>query len=252
MSNITPGMRFGKLTVIEKYDRHKWKCVCDCGNVSYPVDYNLSHFKAKSCGNCGKNEYADCDDGLSVAVTTTNGYTFYIDKADEALVRKYKWYCVRSKKCGFLTISTGSGKNLLYLHSLLMNTPPGMEVDHIDLNRLNNRRSNLRLTTHQQNQCNQPLQRNNTSGVSGVSFYPPKNKYRARIKISQHDIHLGYYDTFVEAVQARNVGMECMFGEYGRYNDVPPAPDAIRQKVIDKCKRFASLSACNAFAEASV
>ena len=85
------------------------------------------------------------------------------------------------------------------------------------------------------------------SGVSGVSYYPPRKKYRARIKISQLDIHLGYYDTFQEAVQARDVGMECMFGEYGRYNNVPAAPIWIRSKVIEKCKRFAELSVCRAF-----
>ena len=41
--------------------------------------------------------------------------------------------------------------------------------------------------------------------------------------------------------------MECMFGEYGRYNDVPPAPDWIRKIVVEKCKRFAELSVCRAF-----
>lgn len=242
--NITPGMRFGKLTVVEKCDHHKWKCVCDCGNASYPYDSNLRLSKTKSCGKCGKNNYKDCDDGLSVAVTTTNGYTFYVDKTDEALVRRYKWHCIRSSKDGVLTIETSKR---LKLHSLLIDTPPGMEVDHIDLDRLNNRRSNLRLVTHQQNQCNQPLQKNNTSGVSGVRFYPARNKYHARIKVNQHDIHLGYFDTFEQAIQARNVGMECMFGDYGRYNNVPPAPDSIRQKVIAQCKRFASLSACDGF-----
>jgi hypothetical protein len=38
-----------------------------------------------------------------------------------------------------------------------------------------------------------------------------------------------------------------MFGEYGRYNDVPPAPKWIRQYVTEKCKRFAELSVCRAF-----
>ena len=97
------------------------------------------------------------------------------------------------------------------------------------------------------NQCNQPLQCNNTSGVSGVSFYAPRGKYRARIKIGQHDIHPGYYSSFAEAVQARNVGMECMFGEYGRYNDAAPEPAWIRTKATEQCRRFAELSLCKAF-----
>ena len=94
---------------------------------------------------------------------------------------------------------------------------------------------------------NQPLQRNNTSGVSGVRYYKARSKFVARIKICQKDIHLGYYVTFEEAVQARNVGMECMFGEYGRYNDVPAAPSWIRAKVVEKCKRFAHLSVSEKF-----
>ena len=83
--------------------------------------------------------------------------------------------------------------------------------------------------------------------MSGVSWYAPRRKFRARIKIAQVEIHLGYYRTFEEAVQARNVGMECMFGEFGRYNAVPPAPKWIKVAVIEKCKRFAGLSVCKAF-----
>jgi hypothetical protein len=125
---------------------------------------------------------------------------------------------------------------------LLFDPIPGMELDHINLDTLDNRRCNTRFCTHQQNQMNQPLQRNNTSGVTGVRFYKARGKYTARVKICQKDIHLGYFLTFEEAVQARNVGMECMFGEYGRYNDVNAAPMWIREKVIQKCKRFAPLS----------
>ena len=123
----------------------------------------------------------------------------------------------------------------------------GLGSVNISLDTLDNRKSNLRICTHQQNQCNQPLQCNNTSGVSGVSFYAPRGKYRARIKIGQHDIHLGYYSSFAEAVQARNVGMECMFGEYGRYNDAAPEPAWIRTKATEQCGRFAELSLCKAF-----
>lgn len=238
---IIPGARFGKLRVIEKADNYRWRCICDCGNESFPTGHNLP--KTKLCGRCGKNVYRDCDDGCSVAVTTPNGYVFYIDKADEELVKKHKWYVCVDKR-GYTNICTA--RNISLYHYLL-NFPKGVEIDHIDFDRLNNRRANLRICTHQQNQMNQPLQKNNTSGVSGVSFYRARNKYRARIKISQLDIHLGYYETFQEAVQARNVGMECMFGEYGRYNDVPAAPTWIRTKVIEKCKRFAELSVCRAF-----
>ena len=240
---IVPGIKIGKLTVIEKVQNSCWHCVCECGNHSYPTNSNLSNMFSKSCGSCVKNYYRDCDDGISVEVTVTNGEKFYIDKEDEPLVRQYKWY-IYADRHGVKNVCT---KDPILIYQLIMGFPENMEIDHIDLDRLNNRKSNLRLCTHQQNQMNQPLQKNNTSGVTGVRFYKARNKYVARIKVCQRDIHLGYYVTFEEAVQARNVGMECMFGEFGRYNDVPPTPEWIRKQVIEKCTRFAELSVSKAF-----
>lgn len=138
------------------------------------------------------------------------------------------------------------------LHRALVDCPEGYEVDHISMDTLDNRSVNLRIVTHQQNQCNQALQKNSNTGVTGVNLAPasPK-KYRARIKAGRHDIHLGYYDDFTEAVQARNVGMACLFGEYGRYNDVPIAPDWIKEKVETQCRRFAGLAISGAFSFAA-
>lgn len=177
--------------------------------------------------------------------TLADGTTFLFDADQISLIKDTNWYRnYRDAEDKILYITDRNGRKL---HDCLMDCPKGYEVDHISLDTLDNRSCNLRIVTHQQNQINQPLQRNNTSGVSGVSFYPPRRKFRARIKIGQHEIHLGYYLTFEEAVQARNVGMECMFGEYGRYNDVPEAPDWIRKIVVGKCRRFADLSVCEAF-----
>lgn len=189
--------------------------------------------------------YSFSDDGKTGYGQLQDGTVFLFDADLFDKIKDIKWYAASKNRSGKqVYITDSSGRTL---HQVLFNRHPGLELDHISLDTLDNRRCNVRFCTHQQNQMNQPLQRNNTSGVSGVSYYPPRNKYRARIKISQHDIHLGYYDTFQEAVQARNVGMECMFGEYGIYNKVPPAPAWIRKKVIIQCRRFAELSVCKAF-----
>ena len=132
-----------------------------------------------------------------------------------------------------------------YLHRYLFGHRHGYEIDHINLDTFDNRSENIRFCTHQQNQINQGLQSNNTSGVTGVSYYKPRQKYRARIKISQRDIHLGYYDTFLEATQARNVGIELLFGEYGRYNKVPEVPNWIRNKVEKICRNYKSFALTN-------
>lgn len=190
-------------------------------------------------------KYRLCNHGKEAVGRLKDGTEFLIDAVFLPLIKDINFYRSSNTTEDRKTyIIDCHGKKL---HSFLMPRADGYEVDHINLDTFDNRMENLRLVTHQQNQCNQPLQRNNTSGVSGVSFYPPRNKYRARIKIGQQEIHLGYYETFIEAVQARNVGMRCMFGEYGRYNNVPPAPKWIKEKVINQCKRFAELSLCKAF-----
>ena len=165
--------------------------------------------------------------------------TFLFDADQIDVIKDIKWCRCYNRKYDITYITNKKGKTL---HKFLMDCPSGFEVDHINLDTMDNRRCNLRICTHQQNQCNQALQKNNTSGVSGVSYYHPRRKFRARIKVSAQDIHLGYYNSFEEAVQARNVGMSCMFGEYAIYNDVPNPPSWICDKVIAQCKRFAHLS----------
>lgn len=235
-SKIIPvGERFGSLTILGDAENNRCIARCDCGNISYPHKYSLLAGRSKSCGKCSKNLYNSLDKETT-ELTSTNGYKILIDTEDVDRIKEHKW-CVNTCNNGYLLVTS----KRIVLSRLLMGFPKD-EVDHINLNSLDNRKQNLRIVTHQQNQINQPLQRNNTSGASGVSFYPPRNKFRARIKIAQNDIHLGYYLTFEEAVQARNVGMECMFGEYARYNDVPSAPNWIRAIVVAKCRRFSSFS----------
>jgi hypothetical protein len=74
--------------------------------------------------------------------------------------------------------------------------------------------------------------------VTGVSYFSPRRKYRARIKYFQRELHLGYFATFLEAVQARNVGVKILFGEFGRFSEAPPPPKWIYNMVKSKCDRF--------------
>lgn len=188
-----------------------------------------------------KNKYIFSKDDTVVFGFTPTGEIFCLDYEDFEKIKNTMWYKCNSNN-GYIGDSRG-----ICIHRYILTIDGDYEIDHINHNPMDNRKCNLRICTHQQNQCNQPLQKNNTSGVTGVSFYSPRNKYRARIKASQQDIHLGYYETFIEAVQARNIGMECMFGEFGIYNEVPDTPSWIKDKVTNICKRFVDLSICEAF-----
>lgn len=168
----------------------------------------------------------------------SDGTTFLFDTELFERIRGVNWYRNYNDKAENhrLYITDCRGRKL---HTYLIGKTPGLEVDHANTDTLDNRLCNLRICTHQQNQMNQPLQKNNTSGVTGVSFYKPRNKFRARIKIQQQEIHLGYYNTFEQAVMARNIGMRCMFGQYGRYNKVLKLRRPLRPAVPNKIKASA-------------
>jgi hypothetical protein len=85
------------------------------------------------------------------------------------------------------------------MHREILGASKGIEVDHRDRDTLNNRRHNLRLATHSQNQQNAYLQSNNTSGFKGVSFRPSNGKWRVRIGVAGKRMHLGSYGTREEA-----------------------------------------------------
>lgn len=89
-----------------------------------------------------------------------------------------------------------------------------LTVDHIDKNKKNNRRNNLRICRHQQNDQNKNLLPTNTSRVTGVSKDNRRNKWRAYITIDNVQKSLGSYLTKEEAIKARLLGEKKLFREY--------------------------------------
>ena len=78
--------------------------------------------------------------------------------------------------------------------------PAGMQIDHIDGNRVNNHIENLRLATHQVNQGNRKI----TAGKNfkGVNFDKARNKWKAEIRVDNVSYHIGRFDTELEAHNA--------------------------------------------------
>ena len=113
--------------------------------------------------------------------------------------------CIK-KDTGYIRIKF-QGK-FVYAHRLIMFFLVGdydqtLQVDHIDHDRLNNRIENLRLVTNSINGKNTKMHKNNTTGVTGVTFDKNRNKYKAQIVVNHKLDNLGRFNTFEEAVQAR-------------------------------------------------
>lgn len=81
--------------------------------------------------------------------------------------------------------------------------PEGMQVDHINGNRLDNRPQNLRLATPWQQQRNRGRSKNNSTGRTGVYRISGSSDWRAQIKVNRKAIVIGRYPTMAEAIAAR-------------------------------------------------
>lgn len=77
----------------------------------------------------------------------------------------------------------------LYVHGSF----PEHHIDHINRDRADNRISNIREATPAENRQNASLQRNSTSGFSGVSWTKRERRWRARIVVNSREIGLGYF-----------------------------------------------------------
>lgn len=99
-----------------------------------------------------------------------------------------------------------------------MGAKPGEEIDHINGEHFDCRKSNLRICTHSQNIANDGPKKNNKLGVKGVDFQ--QGKYRATIRVNYKKIFIGYFDTLREAAVAWNEASKKFFGEFAYQNNI--------------------------------
>jgi frataxin-like iron-binding protein CyaY len=93
---------------------------------------------------------------------------------------------------------------------------PIEEIDHIDMNPLNNRILNLRIADHSENKFNRGKQINNSSGYKGVHFNRDKNLWQANLCHRGKKMHLGYFRSIGEACAAYEIAAERWHGEFAR------------------------------------
>lgn len=147
--------------------------------------------------------------GDYVTVYDANGKVFYISTDDLEAVRLCYW----GVHCNGYVHGCINSKSIS-LHKYLMSPPKGMEVDHINHNHNDCRRSNMRVCEHKNNAKNQPVQISNTSGYKGVDFHKSVKRWRARIRVNNRRIDLGYFRSPEEAYEAYKKASTIYHGEY--------------------------------------
>lgn len=108
---------------------------------------------------------------------------------------KYHWY-VNNKGYVMCSLYKSYKKRKgVSLHRFIMNPKKDEQIDHIDRNRLNNTRKNLRVVTNQQNRFNSKIPDTNKSGYKGVHWIESIKKWRARIHLNGKSFSLGCYSS---------------------------------------------------------
>jgi hypothetical protein len=139
-------------------------------------------------------------------------YYYIIDKFDLERSQCYAW----SYANGYIY----NGKHRMLLHRFLMYVldKPEVKIDHINGNKLDNRKSNLRICTSQQNNMNQKKSKSNTTGFKGVSLDKKSGKYQTQIQKDRNLMHLGRFSSAEEAARCYDKYAKLHFGEFARLN----------------------------------
>ena len=139
-----------------------------------------------------------------------------VDDADFDELNQYKWYASFTHGIWYVQRSeyiNGKQKNIK-MHRQIMDFPSSKDIDHINHDGLDNRRYNLRVCNHSKNMKNRYMQKNNTSGLIGVSWNKRIKKWHAQIGNENKNIHIGYFENKEEANRAYNKKAIELFGEY--------------------------------------
>src|SRR5262249_956687 len=134
-------------------------------------------------------------------VVLTQDLSAKVDPSDIDELAAFSWHAHRMTN-GKTYATTRIGDKHIPMHRLLTQCPDELEVDHANMDTLDNRRSNLRVCTRSQNLSNRRAQRNNTSGFKGVSLAKCNNLFKGTIQCNGVMYHLGYFASPAEAAQA--------------------------------------------------
>lgn len=160
-------------------------------------------------------------DGDLAYIDLTQGYTAVIDAADAPSVSGYNWFVKIHAGLTYAVRGQGRDENgkqrsPISLHRTIMGFPSGMCIDHKNGDGLDNRRSNLRAVTHQQNSFNRGAQANNKSGYKGVYLDQKSGRWVAKIKLDGVNYNLGTFASPGLAHLAYKAACEKLHGEFGR------------------------------------
>jgi hypothetical protein len=146
------------------------------------------------------------------------GQNVFVDDEDFEMLSAINWNSSGENREYFIK-SDGKRNKKEYLHRFLLGAKKGEVVDHINGQKFDNRKSNLRICTQTENHMNQRTQqRKKSSMFKGVGFHQWANKFRAYIKINGKARQLGLFNTQHDAAFAYDMKAFELFGKFAKPN----------------------------------
>lgn len=156
-----------------------------------------------------------------VVIPLTRGMFARVDDADAEWVSQLKWY---AHSCGNGAFYAGHSESVgksrcktVLMHREIMGAEPGQFVDHINGDKMDNRRANLRICTPEQNRFNVPA-RFGTSEFKGVSRHSKNPVWVAHITFRGKNRYLGSFQVESDAARAYDAAAAEAFGEFAHLN----------------------------------
>lgn len=156
---------------------------------------------------------------MTKEIPLTRGRVALVDDEDFDELSKYSWYCSRSGYAARdernLARTEGA---VVYMHKQLVQSDD--KVDHINRNKIDNRKENLRPATNAENLSNRPMQVNNRSGYKGVSWSKVSGKWASEITVKGKKYYLGLFDDKHDAARMYNFWALDLLGEFAFLNKI--------------------------------
>ena len=150
-------------------------------------------------------------------IITKKGAQIIVDDDNFGFLSKFTWYI---NKRGYAQCDSFNGLRVM-MHRIIVDVPKGKEVDHINQNKLDNRKENIRVCRHEENCRNRNKCRKTKSGFKGVYYYPlncKKRPWQVGIVVKGKYNYIGSFNTVEEAAHAYNFAATKLHGDFASLN----------------------------------
>lgn len=151
-------------------------------------------------------------------IALTKGHVAIVDDEDFECLSKFSWHYSGGYALRRTSVKEHRPSIIVRMHRQIVSADHSMEVDHINGNKLDNRKENLRQCSHRQNGMNGPKKKCNLSGFKGVTFDKKLSKWRAQISNMGKTIFIGSFLTPESAHEAYKIKAVELFGQFALFD----------------------------------